>query len=146
MGRDYSVSRKYDFTLSGSDQDVAHDCVGWSSYAKNWSFVKESLEVMCGEYNLKGVLVATKSKDGRKACTIPKSCEGKMIQTSFLTQGEYFEYLKESRFAYLPQIHDASPRVSTQALSLDVPALMNRNIKGGWKYTNEKTGEFFHDM
>jgi hypothetical protein len=33
---------------------VHNDCVGWSSYAKNWSFVKEALEVMCGEYKLKG--------------------------------------------------------------------------------------------
>jgi len=144
--RDYSIPRKYDFTLSGSDQDVGNDCVGWSSFAKNWSFVKESLEVMCGEYNLRGVLVATKSKDGRKACTIPKSCEGKMIQTTFLNQDQYFDYLRQSRFAFLPQVHDASPRVSTQALSVDVPLLMNAHIKGGWKYLNEKTGEFFTDM
>ena len=46
---------KYDFTFSGSDQDVRNDCVGWSSFAKNWSFVKESLEVMCGEYKMTGV-------------------------------------------------------------------------------------------
>jgi len=85
--RDYSVPRKYDFTLSGSDQDVANDCVGWSSYAKNWSFVKESLKVMCGEYKLRGVLVATKDKQGEKACTIPDSCEGLMIQTSFFDSG-----------------------------------------------------------
>ena len=32
-----------------------------------------------------------------------------------------------------------------QALALDVPLLMNRNIIGGWKYVNEKTGEFFND-
>lgn len=144
--RDYSIPRKYDFTLSGSDQDVHNDCVGWSSFAKNWSFVKESLAVMCGEYKLKGVLVATKDKQGRKACTIPDSCKGLMTQTTFLNQDQYFNYLKQSRFAYLPQVHDASPRVSTQALAHDVPLLMNRNIKGGWKYLNEKTGEFFHDM
>merc|ERR1719326_243336 len=69
-----------------------------------------------------------------------------MIQTTFLDQSEYFNYLKQSRFAYLPQVHDASPRISTQALSLDVPVLMNKYISGGWKYVNEKTGEFFHDM
>jgi len=37
--------KKYDFALSGSDQDVKNDCVGWSSFAKNWSFVKQALEV-----------------------------------------------------------------------------------------------------
>jgi hypothetical protein len=65
-----------------------------------------------------------------------------MTQTRYLTQQEFFDYMKVSRFQFLPQVHDASPRVSTH----DVPFLMNANIKGGWKYTNEKTGEFFHDM
>ena len=41
--RDYAIPRKYDFTYSGSDQDVRNDCVGWSSFAKNWSFVVEVL-------------------------------------------------------------------------------------------------------
>jgi len=138
--------KKYDFTFSGSDQDVHRDCVGWASFAKNWSFVKESLEVMCGELNMTGVLVATKDKKDKKACSIPKSCEGRMIQTKFLDQGQFFRYAKQSKFVFLPQVYDASPRVSTQALSLDVPVLMNYHIKGGWKYVNEKTGEFFHDM
>lgn len=48
---------------------------------------------------------------------------------------------------FLPQICDASPRVSTQALSMNVPLLMNKNILGGWKYLKPgETGEFFHDM
>lgn len=144
--RDYAVPRKYDFTYSGSDQDVARDCVGWSSFAKNWTFVKQALEVMCSEYNLTGVLVATKDKQNRKACTIPEKCKGLILQTQFLDQRDFFGYLRESRFAFLPQIHDASPRVSTQALAHDVPMLMNAYISGGWKYMNAKTGEFFHDM
>merc|ERR1712039_718012 len=145
--RDYNVPKKYDFTFSGSDCDVHSDCNGWCGWSKNWSFVKEALVVMCGEYNLRGVLVATKDKPGKRACSIPDACQGKMIQTSYLQdQRKYFDYLKRSRFAFLPQIHDASPRVSSQALSLDVPILMNYYILGGWKYVNDKTGEFFHDM
>merc|ERR1712217_948404 len=145
--RDYSVPRKYDFTYSGSDCDVHSDCTGWCGWSKNWSFVKQALVVMCGEFNLKGVLVATKDKAGRRACTIPDECNGKMIQTSYLQdQRRYFDYLKRSRFAFLPQVHDASPRVSTQALALDVPILMNWYIMGGWKYVQPETGEFFHDM
>jgi hypothetical protein len=60
------------------------------------------------------------SKDGLKACTIPKSCDGLITQTKFLDQNQFFNYLSQSRFSFLPQIHDASPRVSTQALALDV--------------------------
>ncbi|KAL7535528.1 hypothetical protein ACHAXR_006545, partial [Thalassiosira sp. AJA248-18] len=52
-----------------------------------------------------------------------------------------------ARWAFLPQISDASPRVSTQALAMNIPLLLNRNIMGGWKYLLEgETGEFFHDM
>merc|ERR1712039_1022740 len=58
------MGRKYDFTYSGSDCDVHNDCQGWCGWSKNWSFVKEALVVMCGEFNLKGVLVATNDKAG----------------------------------------------------------------------------------
>lgn len=53
------------------------------------SFVKESLEVMCGEYKMTGVLVATKDKQGIKACSIPESCKGLITQTTFLPQNEF---------------------------------------------------------
>ncbi|CAE7229129.1 unnamed protein product [Symbiodinium necroappetens] len=138
------MATKYDFTFSGSDQDVRNDCVGWSSFAKNWTFVKEALQVMCGELGMTGVLVATKDKQDRKACSIPASCEGKIVQTKFLSQQEFFAYVRQSKFLFVPQVHDASPRVTTQALALDVPLLMNWHLIGGWKYLNNKTGEFFH--
>lgn len=145
--RDYSVPKKYDFTYSASDCDVAQDGAGWCGWSKNWSFVKSALGMMCGEMKLTGVLVATKDKANRRAYTIPESCKGRMIQTTYLAQqGDYFNYLKQSRFAFLPQIHDASPRVSTQALAFDVPILMNYYIQGGWKYVSDQTGEFFHDL
>lgn len=144
--RDYSVPRKWDFTYSGSDQDVANECKGWSSFAKNWSFAVEALEVMCGELGMTGVLVATIDKQNRKRCKIPKSCEGKMLQTQYIPQDQFLHYVEQSRFLFLPQIHDASPRVSTQALATDTPLLMNRHIAGGWKYLNEQTGEKFSDL
>lgn len=154
--------KRWGFTYSGSDQEVWNNCVGWSSFAKNWSFVLEALEVMCSpEFNMTGVLAATKkkfpkkgaSKDSNnpddfdeKRCTIPAACDGKIEQTFFLPQDQLYNYAQQSHFVFLPQIYDASPRVSSQALSLNTPILMNRNILGGWKYVNDKTGEFFHDM
>lgn len=138
----------YDFVYSGGDQDVDNDCVGWASYNKNFSFVREALEVMCSnEYNVTGVLVANKNKADTKACTIPPQCEGKIVQTTFLDQSKFFGYLAKARWAFLPQVCDASPRVSTQALSMNKPLLMNDNIMGGWKYLKPgETGELFHDM
>ena len=47
-------------------------------------------------------------------------------------------------FIFLPNEKDASPRVLTEALSMNVPALLNEKILGGWKYINNKTGVFFN--
>ncbi len=82
------------------DQDVEADCVGWASYNKNFSFVREALEVMCSpEFNVTGVLVANKNKAGTKACTIPDICRGRILQTTFLGQDEFFGYLAKVRRA-----------------------------------------------
>lgn len=143
--RNYSVPKKYDFIYSGSDCDVDIDGQGWCGWSKNWTFVKEALVVMCGEYSMTGVLVATRKGD--KAYTIPKSCDGKVLQTTYLANhSEFLNYLDQSRFAFFPQVHDASPRVSAEALWRDVPILMNQDISGGWKYVNQKTGEFFNGI
>ena len=40
---------------------------------------------------------------------------------------------------------DASPRILAEGLCLNKPILLNKNIVGGWKYINDKTGEFFND-
>ena len=40
---------------------------------------------------------------------------------------------------------DASPRALTEAIALDVPVLVNRQILGGWKYVEPETGRFFDD-
>merc|ERR1712061_521516 len=78
--------------------------------------------------------------------TIPESCKGLILQTPYLPQDGFFNYVTQSKFLFVPQVHDASPRVTTQALALNRPLLMNRNLIGGWKYINENTGEFFNDL
>ena len=60
----------------------------------------------------------------------------------------YWDFIKEickSKFLFIPNIYDASPRTLTQSLSCNVPVLLNYNILGGWKYINKYTGEFFND-
>jgi hypothetical protein len=150
FGRKYEniLPKKYDWVYSGTDQNVLTDCKGWASFAKNWTFMLEALEVMCSpEFNLTGVIIANKDKSGTKACWIPDSCRDKVVQTTFLpNQTEFYEYTVQSHFMMVPNVYDASPRVVSQSLALNVPVLMNRNIIGGWKYLNEETGEFFDDM
>ena len=77
---------------------------------------------------------------------IPPSCKGKILQTTGLPQDKAFDYIRQSRFLFLPQVWDASPRMAVEAMTMNVPLLMNWPIIGGWKYiVSGRTGEFFHD-
>jgi hypothetical protein len=51
--------------------------------------------------------------------------------------------LSRARFLFVPNVFDASPRLLTEALCLNVPLIVNYNILGGWKYVNRFTGAFF---
>lgn len=56
---------------------------------------------------------------------------------------EFLARLAHARFLFVPNVLDASPRVLTEALCLDIPVVVNRRILGGWKYVNVFTGVFF---
>ena len=64
-------------------------------------------------------------------------------------QLEYFEFItkiSESRFIIISSYEDASPRVIGEALLLNTPILINKDIIGGWKYLDEKSGLFYDSM
>lgn len=139
--------KRFDFAYVMSDLNTTTgECDSWGAYAKNWSFVRDyALDILCGELDMTGVLMVTKDAKSGKSCDIPPACRGKVVQTPFLPQAQVFDYMRQSRFLFLPQVWDASPLVATQALTLNVPLVVNKNIVGGWKYVNNKTGMFFHD-
>jgi hypothetical protein len=64
---------------------------------------------------------------------------------SVLPWTDFMRVTASSRIAFLPNCLDASPKVLPQALALDVPVLVNRQILGGWKYVAPETGVFFDD-
>ena len=48
LDRTHMLSRSTrTYHLVGTDQDIWNGCKGWSSFAKNWSFVEKALEVIC---------------------------------------------------------------------------------------------------
>lgn len=63
----------------------------------------------------------------------------------YLRWYDFLGHLSQCRFLFLPNIHDASPRILAEALCLDIPILVNRGILGGWHYVNPRTGSFFSD-
>ena len=137
---DTSVEKIYDFIYICLKQDEKKDkCDDWATYNKNWTLAKKCLKVMCEKYKLKGLLV------GRKDCEIPNLCHKLMDSTNMLKHDELKKSYQQSKFIFLPNYADASPRVLCEAMATGLPALINRNILGGWKYINQNTGVFFNN-
>ena len=94
---------------------------------------------MINEYGLKGLIV------GRVGCGLEQEFGDKVEVTDMLDYHVFQEKLRQSRFLFVPNVYDASPRVISEALIKDVPVLMNRHIVCGSKYIQYETGEFFKD-
>ena len=100
------------------------------------------MDIMCDERDFSGIVLGIVDSNG-DSCDIPPSCEGKIVKAPYVDYHEGINLMKKSKFMLLPQVYDASPRVAMEAMSLNIPLLMNGNIVGGWKYINPQTGEFF---
>lgn len=131
--------KEYDFLYSCPKVTETSSCNDWVSHNKNWQLALKCLPILCEKFKLKGLLV------GRKGCEIPEGCKPYIETTGFLDYNEMLKMYKKCKFIFVPNQRDASPRVVTEALSFNLPCLLNRNILGGWKYINDKTGEFFGD-
>jgi len=131
------ITKKYDFMYSClKDNDKCEP--GWQSYNRNWELAKKCLEIMCEKFKLKGVLV------GRENCEFTNKCNGIIEVIPQLSFKKFQRKLQECKLLFVPNISDASPRVITEAISYDIPVLVNYNILGGWNNVIPGvTGEFF---
>ena len=82
---------------------------------------------------------------GRLKCGLKEKYGDNIELLDYMPYHEFQAKLKESRFLFVPNIYDASPRVVSEAITKDIPVLMNMNIVCGAKYINYETGEFFTD-
>jgi hypothetical protein len=135
---DPSVEKEYDFIyICLKDNDKCDE--GWQSYNRNWELAQKCLDVMCKKHKLKGLLV------GRINCKVPDSCHQMMELTDFLEYSKFISIYNKSKFIFVPNNSDASPRVLTEAMCFDLPILVNHNIVGGWKYVDNESGMSFKD-
>jgi hypothetical protein len=134
---DTSIKKEYDFMyVCLSDNEKCEP--GWQSYNRNWDLAKKCLEVMCGQFKLKGVLV------GRQNCEFTERCNGIVKVHPFLDYNAFQKEMQKCKFLFVPNISDASPRVITEAITYDMPVLVNKYILGGWhNVIPGVTGEFF---
>ena len=131
------VEKEYDFLYCCLD-DNDQCSPGWQSHNRNWELAKRCLEVMCRDFHLRGILI------GRKNCEFSDRCDGIVKVLPFLPHHQFLDELRKCRFLFVPNITDASPRVISDAITLDVPVLVNRDILGGWHNVIPSiTGEFF---
>lgn len=133
------INKEYDFLYCClTDNNKCEP--GWQSYNRNWELAKKCLEIMCEQFNLKGVLV------GRQNCDFTDKCNGIVEVLPFLPYNEFQTLMQKCKFLFVPNISDASPRVITEALCYNIPVLVNYNIIGGWhNVISGITGEFFTD-
>ncbi len=133
---------EYDFIYNCPKVNKNSGCNDWVSYNKNWELTQKCLPILCEKFKLKGLLI------GREGCELPEKSKPYLTTTGWVDYEEVIKLYKKCKFLFLPNTRDASPRVVTECMSLDMPCLMNTNILGGWKYINTgtvKTGEFFTD-
>src|ERR1017187_1609157 len=120
------------------DFDFIYICLPgqWKEMTKNWSLAKRCLSRLCYDLNLKGLLL------GRwQILDLP--FHRNLTVKGDVPHQQLLEYLYRSRLLFVPSIMDASPRILAEALCLDVPILVHRQILGGWKYVTTSTGSFF---
>lgn len=134
-----NIENKYDFVCHHpTDKDCGK---GWHGHNKNYELFKKSIKILCDEMNLRGFIAGWDMND----CPLDIS-NTKNIETSgFLSNADFHKKIMESKFLLVPNYEDASPRVLTEALCLNVPVLVNEKILGGWKYVNDDTGVFFNE-
>ena len=138
---DMSAPKRFDFVYclprERVDANATEQCtLGWQAVHRNWTLAEECIKVLCA-IGLRGIIV------GRTCSHMQQP--GCVHVTADLPYQEFLQLLRDSRFLFLPGIVEASPRKLTEALCLDTPVLMNRDILGGWKYMNAQTGAFFTD-
>ena len=136
---DNSIKKEYDFIYCCLKDNDRCD-PGWQSYNRNWELAKKCLKVMCGQFGLKGVIV------GRTNCDITDLCANLITIVPDQNYHDFQMLMKKSRFLFVPNVADASPRVITEAICYNMPVLVNYNIIGGWhNVIPGVTGEFFDD-
>lgn len=140
VNEDPVPEKKYDFIYSCL-QDDENTCPmeAWNSVNRNFKTALKCFPIIMNEYKLKMLVV------GRTNCGLEAEYGDKIEVVKMLPYHEFQEKIKQSKFLFVPNIYDASPRVITESISKGLPVLMNRSILCGSKYITPETGEAFTD-
>lgn len=120
---------------SGVDIVYVGASAQWQQPAKNWPLAARCLPRLCHELGLRALVIgrADKTFPPQPGITFSPPLEWPVLLAA----------VASARLLFVPNALDPSPRVIAEALCLDRPVLMQRDILGGWKYVNRYTGGFF---
>ena len=125
-----TVEKKYDFFCSLPNGP-------WNDWIRGAEVAKKWLNYMADTMGLKILIGGGDKKEG---------FSDKIVFLGFLPWNKFIENMNSSKYLINFARYDASPRVVIEALSLNIPVLLNQDILGGWKYINKSTGKlFFYD-
>lgn len=134
------LEKKYDFIyVCFKDPDNTCSMDGWNAINRNFKLALACFPIMIKEFKLKILVI------GRLNCGLKELYGDNIEIVDYMPYHDFQIKMKESRFLFIPNIYDASPRTVAEAISKDIPVLMNINIVCGSKYINYQTGEFFTD-
>ena len=122
--------------------DIAYSCFFTQQKTKNFDLMVECLSHMT---HLKVHLMLHKFPKeyiNKIRSIYPKSSFAFTLKS--LPHKMFLSELAKARVCFLPNKIDASPRVLTESLCLNMSVLVNEDIVGGWKYVNDVTGSFFN--
>ncbi len=132
--------KKYDVIYSCPDDDKnACPKDGWNAVNRNFELAKKCFVIMIRDFGLNVLVI------GRTKCGLEEQYGDKIKTVEFLPWDQFQQRLRESRILFVPNVADASPRVIAEAMTKNVPVLMNRQILCGSKYVTVESGELFAD-
>lgn len=139
--KNFDIRKKkytYDFICYCPSDGQSCD-FGWHHHNKNWPLARKTIEYLCNERDMKGLLI------GRENCPIDIKNKEKLIKKPWLQYKKFLDAIGNSKFMIISSGEDASPRTIAESLLVDTPILVNEDIIGGWKYVNEYTGIFYNE-
>jgi len=139
VSTDPDIPKKYDFIYVCIKDNDQCPMDGWNAINRNFKLAKDCFPVLMNEFNLKGLIV------GRVGCGLEQQFGDRVEVTDWLSWHELQEKMKLSRFLFVPNVYDASPRVIAECITKGLSVLMNRSILCGSKYVTSETGELFTD-
>jgi GR25 family glycosyltransferase involved in LPS biosynthesis len=121
------IPKKYDFFVSMPQGE-------WNTYIRGFSIAQQWLNHMADVMGLKILVCGTNRR---------KDFSENIDVIDFQKWCDFIDCMNQCRYLFCSSIYDASPRIIVEAMSLNMPVLLNKNILGGWKYIQEDTGMFF---